>query len=77
MSTAFLKHGHLAARNLQLEDLPLLVTPHPLNDLKPDEVREMAVSAFPVVVRQLTGQEPLEKDTLIDFTHPAARAKSS
>ena len=56
VSTAFLTHGHLAAKNLQLEDLPLLVTPHPLNDLTADEVREMARSAYPVVLEQLTGQ---------------------
>ena len=76
VSTAFLTHGHLAAKNLQLEDLPLLVTPHPLNDLTPDEVRELARSAYPVVVEQLTGQGALEKHTLIDFVHPATRAKS-
>lgn len=75
MSTAFLNHGHLAAKNLQLEDLPLLVTPHPLNDLTPEQVREMARSAYPVVLAQLTGQGALEKHTLIDFVHPAARNK--
>lgn len=76
VSTAFLTHGRLAAKNLQLEDLPLLVTPHPLNDLAPDEVRELARSAYPVVIRQLTGQGTLDRHTLIDFVHPAARAKS-
>ena len=77
VSTAFLTHGRLAAKNLQLENLPLLVTPHPVNDLTPDEVREMAQSAYPVVVNQLTGQGALEKHTLIDFVHPAVRTKSS
>lgn len=75
MSTAFLTHGHLAAKNLQLEELPLLVTPHPLNDLTPEQVREMARSAYPVVIRQLTGQGSLDPHTLIDFVHPAAREK--
>lgn len=75
VSTAFLNHGHLAAKNLQLEDLPLLVTPHPLNDLTPEQVREMARSAYPVVLEQLTGQGALAKHTLIDFVHPAARNK--
>ena len=74
MSTAFLTHGRLAAKNLQLDELPLLVTPHPLNDLTPDEVRELARSAYPVVIEQLTGQGALAKHTRIDFVHPAERA---
>ena len=55
VSTAFLKHGHLAAKNLQMEALPLLVTPHPLNDLTPEQVRELAQAAYPIVIEQLTG----------------------
>ena len=73
MSTAFLTHGRLAAKNLQLDELPLLVTPHPLNDLTPAEVRELARSAYPVVLEQLTGQGELAKHTRIGFVHPAAR----
>ena len=74
VSTAFLTHGRLAAKNLQLDDLPLLVTPHPLNDLTSEEVRELARSAYPVIIEQLTGQGALEKHTRIDFVHPAVRA---
>ena len=73
VSTAFLTHGRLAAKNLQLDDLPLVVTPHPLNDLTPAEVRELARAAYPVIVRQLTGQGVLEKHTKVDYVHPAAR----
>jgi hypothetical protein len=73
VSTAFLTHGRLAAKNLQLDELPLLVTPHPLNDLTPDEVRELARSAYPVIIEQLTGKGALAKDTRIDFVHPADR----
>ncbi len=73
MSSAFLTHGRLAAKNLQLDELPLLVTPHPLNDLTPAEVRELARSAYPVVLEQLTGQGELAKHTKIDFVHPASR----
>ena len=58
VSTAFLTHGHLAAKNLQMDGLPLLVLPHPLNDLTPDEVRALAKAAYPVVVGQLTGMGP-------------------
>ncbi len=71
VSTAFLTHGHLAAKNLQLDDLPLLVTPHPLNDLTPEQMRDLARSAYPTVIRQLTSQSPLERHTHIDFIHPA------
>ena len=46
----------MAAKNLQLEALPLLVTPHPLNDLTPDQMRDLARAAYPVVIRQLTGR---------------------
>ena len=71
VSTAFLTHAHLAAKNLQLDDLPLLVAPHPLNDLTPGEMRELARAAYPVVIRQLTSMEPQERHTHIDFVHPA------
>ena len=74
VSQAFLTHGRLAAKNLQLEDLPLIVTPHPLNDLTPEQVLELARSAYPIVIRQLTGQGTLEKQTHVDFVHPATRA---
>ena len=76
VSTAFLAHGRLAAKNLQLDDLPLVVTPHPLNDLTPGEVRELARAAYPIVVRQLTGQGALEKHTKVDYVHPAARTRA-
>ena len=73
VSTAFLTHGHLAAKNLQLDALPLLVVPHPLNDLTPDQVRELARAAYPVVIEQLTGQGQQALHTQVDYLHPAAR----
>ncbi len=71
MSAAFLKHGRLAAKNLQLDDLPLAVTPHPLNDLTPAEVRDLARAAYPVIIEQLTGQGTVEKETRVNYVHPA------
>jgi hypothetical protein len=71
VSTAFLTHAHLAAKNLQLDDLPLLVTPHPLNDLTPQQMRDLARAAYPVVIRQLTGQGAQEKATRIDYVLPS------
>lgn len=76
VSTAFVTHGHLAAKNLQLDDLPLLVTPHPLNDLTPDEVLELAQVAYPTVIHQLTAARP-ERETRIDFLHPALRGRGA
>ncbi len=76
VSTAFLTHGHLAAKNLQMEALPLLVVPHPLNDLTPDEVRELAAAAYPTVVEQLTGMGPQAPHTQVSYVHPATRAKA-
>ena len=75
VSTAFLTHGHLAAKNLQLDALPLLVVPHPLNDLTPDEVLALARSAYPIVIEQLTGQGKQALHTKVDFVHPASQKK--
>jgi hypothetical protein len=54
--------------------LPLLITPHPINDLTPDEVRDMAKVAYPTIVKQLTASE-LEENTRIDYVLPAERAR--
>lgn len=77
VSTAFLTHGHLAAKNLQMEALPLLVTPHPLNDLTPDQVRDLARAAYPIVIEQLTGMGPQAPHTHVNYAHPAERAGAS
>ena len=74
VSTAFLKHGHLAAKNLQMADLPLLVTPHPLNDLTPEQVHDLARAAYPIVLEQLTGMNKQAPHTHVKFEHPAGHA---
>jgi hypothetical protein len=71
VTTVFLTHARMAAKNLQLEALPLLVTPHPLNDLTPDDMRALARAAYPLVIHQLTGSGRLEKETRVPFVHPA------
>ncbi len=76
VSAAFLTHARLAAKNLQLDELPLIVTPHPLNDLTPMEVRALARSAYPAIVEQLTGQGVLAQHTRVDYVHPAARRRA-
>lgn len=58
---------------MHIDDLPLVVTPHPLNDLTPDEVRELAVAAYPLIVQQLTGQSVNGQDARVDFLRPDKR----
>ena len=67
-------HARHAAKNLHIDELPLLITPHPINDLTPDQVRDMAKVAYPTIVKQLTGSE-LEPNTKIDYVLPAERAR--
>jgi hypothetical protein len=68
-------HARLAAKNQDIPDVPILITPHPVNDLTPDQLKEMAVAAFPVIVEQLTSQGVLPPNQPIDYVHPAVRAK--
>jgi len=77
LTTAFLTLGRQAAKSLKIEDLPLTITPHPLNDLTVDEVRELADAAYPVMLDQLTSQKPLPRDAYIEFVHPAMRKPSA
>jgi len=69
-------HARHAAKHLHIDDLPLLITPHPVNDLTPDQLREMAQVAYPVIVKQLTSQEN-ELDTKIDYVLPSVRARNA
>jgi hypothetical protein len=75
ISAAFKLHARLAAKNQGIPDVPILITPHPVNDLTEEQLREMAVAAFPVIVDQLTNQGVLPPNQPIDFVHPAARAR--
>lgn len=77
VSTAFVKPGRLAAKNLQLENLPLLIVPHPLNDLKPNEVNDLAVASYPTILNQLMNRSSQDIETIINFMHPAAIKKSN
>jgi hypothetical protein len=39
-------------------------------------VHELARAAYPIVIRQLTGQGAQEKQTYVDFVHPAERGRT-
>jgi hypothetical protein len=69
--------GRLAAKHLQIDSLPLVVLPHPLNDLTPDDVMDLARAAYPIIIQQLTSQQPLEESTRVDYIHPAVRKKQA
>ena len=47
------------------------MTPHPLNDLTEEQVAELARAAYPVIIKQLTGQGMLEKETKVNYVRPA------
>jgi hypothetical protein len=70
-------HGRLAAKNLHIEELPLLVTPHPVNDLTPEQVQEMARAAYPIIIKHLTAQGMLEQTTKVPYVHPATRLRTA
>ncbi len=75
VSTAFLRHARLAAKNLHIDELPLIVTPHPLNDLTPEQVKDLARACYPAILKQLVGRGEQPRDAVIDFVHPNARAR--
>lgn len=76
ITSAFLNHAVRAADNLRIPDLPLLVPPHPLYDLTPDQLREVARRAYPDIIRQLTGREKLARVARVDYTRPTGRSDS-
>jgi len=73
ISASFRVHARLAAKNQNIDKVPVLITPHPVNDLNDDQLREMAAAALPVIIDQLTNTGALAAETRIDFVHPAAR----
>jgi hypothetical protein len=73
ITTAFLNHARHAAKNLHIDDLPLLVLPHPVYDLPPEQLREIARMAYPLIIEQLTGRGVLAKVSSVDFVLPTER----
>ncbi|MBI4082883.1 MAG: hypothetical protein HY423_09765 [Candidatus Lambdaproteobacteria bacterium] len=58
-----------------MEDLPLVITPHPLNDLTQEQVRELARAAYPLILADLTQQGPIPREAYVDYVHPGARSR--
>ena len=64
-------------RHLNADALPLVVPPHPLYDLPPAELQEVARRAFPLIVAQLTTGSAPEPLLTVDYRRPAVRAARS
>ena len=83
ITSAFLNHARHAAKNLHIDDLPLLVLPHPVYDLPPEQLGELARKAYKLIIEQLTGQGKLPEVACVDFTllaevkEPSAETKRS
>ena len=65
-----------AADNLRIPDLPLLVPPHPLYDLSPDEIREVARRAYPALIDQLTNRAKPPRVTRVNYVRPRSASSS-
>ena len=63
----------MSAKHLQIAGLPLVITPHPLNDLVLEEVRALADAAYPLIIGQLTGADLAGQDAMVDYVRPAER----
>ncbi len=50
-----------------------MVPPHPLYDLTPEQVREVARIAYAVIIEHLTRREKLAQVTRIDYIRPKKR----
>jgi len=56
-----------------LEGLPMVIAPHPVNDLQPDPLAELARAAYPIIIKQLTSQGEFDACAKVDFVHPGKR----
>ena len=63
----------MSAKHLQIVDLPLIVAPHPLNDLTPEDLRVLADAAYPLIIEQLTNQQVEGQNAKVNFVRPAER----
>jgi hypothetical protein len=74
ITTAFLNHALAAAKHLQNDGLPLVVPPHPLYDLTPEQLRELAQCAYPLIIQQLVHEGPPAAVLRVDYQRPVKRS---
>lgn len=53
VTNAFSEYGHMLTKLQSMEDLPLIVLPHPIAARQVEEVRDLAKAAFEDVVGAL------------------------
>lgn len=70
ITSAFLNHAVRAAENLRIPDLPLLVPPHPLYDLSPEQIGEVARLSYPSIISQLTSSGEVARITRVNYMRP-------
>ncbi len=55
-------------------ELPLIVLPHPVGDLSPEELEKMARLAYPSIVTALTQPGRDRIDYFVDYVRPGSPA---
>ena len=73
VTTAFREQARLHAQALGVGGLPLVVLPHPVGDLPPGDLEEMARAAYPLIRAALTGPPEGEPDFWASYTLPSER----
>ena len=73
----FHEPARLSAVSMGVPNLPLVVLPHPVADLTPEELGEMARKAYPHIVAALTRKGPDTIDFIVDYQLPDRRADSA
>lgn len=70
----FLEPARLYAVSMDVPRLPLIVLPHPVADLAPDDLSEMARLAYPLIVKALTEPNQDSIEYFVDYVLPDRRA---
>ncbi|MCZ6558867.1 MAG: hypothetical protein O7A69_14010 [SAR324 cluster bacterium] len=73
MTQPFLAPARLYAVSMDVPRLRLIVLPHPVADLAPEELREMARRAYPLIVKALTEPSQDSSDYFVDYVLPGKR----
>jgi len=73
----FHQPARLNAESLGVPHLPLVVLPHPVGDLAPEHLAELADAAWPHIRAALTEPVHGATDRRVDFTLPHRREAGS
>ena len=74
VTTAFHEPARLHAKALGVGELPMVVLPHPVGDLPPADLEEMARAAYPQIRDALTDKPAAVPDHHVDYTLPSGAA---